>query len=198
MRSESECFRATPKALSIDVGCGLGTRYAGWTGLDCKRQEWLKPERAANSYRMVDLEKPLPFRDSTVANALLLNTLEHFTRTKGVALLSEIRRVLRPGGRVLVSVPDVDVLLSRYVARDVAWFDGQRHGDGTPVFHGATLLDKAYFILANDRPGGHKYGFNEASLLRVMEDSGLYSEPVELSDRFRSLSWAVSAEGVNA
>ncbi len=50
-----------------------------------------------------DFERPLPFRGGSVDRALLLNVLEHIYEHR--RLLAEIRRVLRPGGRLYLYVP---------------------------------------------------------------------------------------------
>lgn len=50
-----------------------------------------------------DLEKPLPFPDTTFDGVLLLNVLEHIFNYQ--QLLAESARVLKPGGHVVIVVP---------------------------------------------------------------------------------------------
>lgn len=52
---------------------------------------------------LVERGKPLPFEDDTFDSASLLDVLEHVADQE--AVLSEIRRVLKPGGRLIVTVP---------------------------------------------------------------------------------------------
>jgi SAM-dependent methyltransferase len=51
-----------------------------------------------------DLARPLPFREATFDAALFLDVIEHLHAR--VEVLREIRRVLKPGGRLLVSGPN--------------------------------------------------------------------------------------------
>jgi SAM-dependent methyltransferase len=51
-----------------------------------------------------DLAKPFPFRDATFDAVLFLDVIEHLVPR--IEVLGEIRRVMRPGGRLLVSGPN--------------------------------------------------------------------------------------------
>jgi SAM-dependent methyltransferase len=48
----------------------------------------------------------LPFRDERFAVVFSYSVIQHFSKTDARASLSEIRRVLRPGGRSLVQMPN--------------------------------------------------------------------------------------------
>jgi SAM-dependent methyltransferase len=50
-----------------------------------------------------DLEKPLPVADASYDHVLLINVLEHIFDYR--ALLSEAKRVTRPGGSIVIVVP---------------------------------------------------------------------------------------------
>jgi len=70
-------------------------------------------------------EGPLPFRDGSFGGVFALEVLEHVE--EDVELLREIRRVLRPGGVLVVSVP---VHMSRWSAIDEACGHVRRYEDG--------------------------------------------------------------------
>ncbi len=63
----------------------------------------------------LDLTKPLPFRDATCEAVFSSHVLEHLFLDEAKALLSELARVLCPGGVCRIVVPDL--------ARAVAAFD---------------------------------------------------------------------------
>jgi ubiquinone/menaquinone biosynthesis C-methylase UbiE len=48
----------------------------------------------------------LPFRESTFSRVYFLETLEHLTVEQGRAVLREVRRVVRPGARCLITTPN--------------------------------------------------------------------------------------------
>jgi SAM-dependent methyltransferase len=97
----------------LDVGCGMGdfvATLARTTGRVC---EGIDPHpgyvRQARE-RYPDLEVahaavgvPLPYPDGSFISVSLLDVLEHCTDED--ALLQEVRRVLRPGGVLVLTVP---------------------------------------------------------------------------------------------
>lgn len=62
-----------------------------------------------------DLENKLPFPNNYFDSVLTLELLEHISPDKTLIILSEVKRVLKPGGTYIVSVPlneGLDLLLS--------------------------------------------------------------------------------------
>jgi SAM-dependent methyltransferase len=48
----------------------------------------------------------LPFREATFSCVYFLETLEHLTAEQGREILREVRRVVRPGARCLITTPN--------------------------------------------------------------------------------------------
>lgn len=93
--------------LVFDVGCGIGDflKYRPQTiGVDVNPHavDWCR-KRGLDARLMT--EDRLPFGNDAFDGVMLDNVLEHLTQPG--ALLAEIRRVLSPGGRLLVGVPGV-------------------------------------------------------------------------------------------
>ena len=63
------------------------------------------PEETAKKYsvKKLMLESKIPLDNDSVDIVTMLASLEHFSNESGV--LQEVRRILRPGGRVLITVP---------------------------------------------------------------------------------------------
>ena len=106
----------------LDAGCGSGpltaalrARGAIVTGVDSSREmvELARQRLGADAdLHVADLGEPLPFEDDAfddVVASLVLHYLQDW-----VAPLTELRRVLRPGGRVVLSVPHPSVYLVNY------------------------------------------------------------------------------------
>jgi SAM-dependent methyltransferase len=95
---------------ALDVGCGDGrlTRELEAQELTAGDVSDIALERAAKrlpAARLVPLvpDAPLPFEESAFDLVLCAETLEHMRDAQG--LLSEMRRVLSPGGRLAVTTP---------------------------------------------------------------------------------------------
>lgn len=106
-----------PEDVVLDLGCANGAHTlaaAGHArrvyGLDADVRQLAVAAAAARRRRIDnvalaawDITRPLPFPDATFDAALFLDVIEHLEPR--VAVLREIRRVLRPDGRLLLSAP---------------------------------------------------------------------------------------------
>jgi SAM-dependent methyltransferase len=94
----------------LDAGCGEGVlvdEYAGRLAIEGVDQNYTSNHVRAGSVTA------LPYPDDHFDRALCLDVLEHLTFEEQPRALAELRRVLRPGGELLVSVPNLAHLQSR-------------------------------------------------------------------------------------
>lgn len=100
----------------LDIGCGPGT-FIGMldedkrsTGVDVSIPQVLYAQKTygstARQFRQILPGQPLPFDDKTFDAVTLIEVIEHIDRQQGLAVLKEARRLLRPGGRVIVTTPN--------------------------------------------------------------------------------------------
>jgi SAM-dependent methyltransferase len=90
----------------LNVGCGA-TFHRDWINIDSA------PE--SKEVAAVDVVDGLPFGDGSFDAVYCSHMLEHLESQQGLALLAEMRRVLRPGGTVRVAVPDLETIASEYL-----------------------------------------------------------------------------------
>jgi predicted SAM-dependent methyltransferase len=119
------------------VGCGQ-TPTRGWKNFDnspslrLARLPWLPPLMrslglldarqlafiefaSAYSVEYGDAIGGLPLKSGSVDVLYSSHMLEHLDREEAVAFLREARRVLRPGGTLRISVPDLRIQVDRYL-----------------------------------------------------------------------------------
>lgn len=96
----------------LDAGCGEGVlveefRQRGWQieGLDLNYE---------SEFVQLGDVRAMPYSDSSFDVVLFLDTLEHLSFEDQPKALQEIHRVLRPGGFLVVSVPNLAHLNSRF------------------------------------------------------------------------------------
>lgn len=99
-------LRQHARGALLDVGCGHVPLYACYRGLvaDVTCLDWpnaLHPSPHVDLY--ADLGRPLPLPDARYDTIVATDVLEHLPYPD--VLWGEIRRLLRPGGKVIVGVP---------------------------------------------------------------------------------------------
>jgi SAM-dependent methyltransferase len=68
----------------------------------------------SNRFIFHDLTANLPFDSETVDYIFCSHLLEHLSKEDGSALLREMFRVLRPDGRIRITVPDLALAVAHY------------------------------------------------------------------------------------
>lgn len=130
----------TVEALRLNIGAGSEVKLPGFTAID--------RENGQEAY-------PLPYADGSVEEIYASHILEHFPAGNTQNVLDEWARVLKPGGRMRIAVPDFAVIAKAYVA-------------GLDVPIGPYVMGGQ--IDANDF---HKSLFDEAGLRWQLEKAGL-------------------------
>jgi predicted SAM-dependent methyltransferase len=164
IRSQLERLALPQRGLSIHLGSG-SARLDGWVNVDV----W--PAELA-----LDFRRGLPFGAGSADRVYLSHVLEHLPYPDGVVqLLREIHRVLAPGGRIRIVVPDIEQCIEAYVKNDRRFFEGRR--EAWPGWNIRTRMESflGYAgVGANPSQFGlsHKFGYDFETVSRVLEDAG--------------------------
>ncbi len=141
------------RSVILDAGCGEGV---------------LVEEYRARGYQIYGVDRDfasaavlrgdllaLPFGSAAFDVVLLLDVIEHFSFDRQALLLREVRRVLRPGGGLVLSVPNLAHLSSRW---KFAWTgklgrtgNVEYHPGDRPVHEVLEMLPAGGFVLARRR-----------------------------------------------
>lgn len=84
--------------VKLNLGCGI-TKLKGYINIDATKS--CKPDIVCDVSR-----ETLPFKPATVDEVVMFHTIEHIQKVFHVRTFLEIGRVLKKGGRFIVSYPD--------------------------------------------------------------------------------------------
>lgn len=136
----------------LDAGCGEGVLVDEYA--DRLRIEGLDPNYSSDRVRAGSLTS-LPYDAATFDRALCLDVLEHLTFDDQPLALAELHRVLKPGGELFVSVPNLAHLQSRIhfllVGRLIRTASEHKHPGDRPVVDYIQMAERAGFRLVARR-----------------------------------------------
>lgn len=102
----------------LDLGCGngrhtvfLGKKGFNVWGLDNAPEgiqlahQWLARENLTAPLALADVHAPFPFKDNSFDGLISTRVIHHATQAKVLGAVSEIIRVVRKGGMILITVP---------------------------------------------------------------------------------------------
>jgi ubiquinone/menaquinone biosynthesis C-methylase UbiE len=123
-RNEAALRQAGHGIRLLDIGCGLGDilylsadRFEALHGVDAVAEmvtaakvNLSEHKQSANAQIDVATADALPYPDRYFDAVTLLDVFEHIAPTRRAASLQEIRRVLKPGGRLVLATPSRRIL----------------------------------------------------------------------------------------
>ncbi len=139
--------------VALNVGSGQRPFHSSgdwtWINIDAVAHEGMpEPDLICNGHH-------LPYADETADMICFHHVLEHFGCGEGKGLMQEAWRVLKPGGRLLVFVPDMRKLVKLWFSEEIS----------TQIY--MTNLYGAYMGHEEDR---HKWGYDESSLREFLTE----------------------------
>ena len=159
--------------LRLNLGCGP-YKMKNFVNIDIDKDR--KPDIIADVTN-------LPYKPGTVDEIYAGHLLEHFDWRDGERALGHWVSLLRPGGKIGITVPDYDYLCRSYLTNP------------TPE-RLREFNDKYIYSYIQKSP--HKYAYNEALLEDVMMKVGLVSlkrMPVDHEYFPYAIDWQVGIEG---
>jgi SAM-dependent methyltransferase len=174
--------------LRLNLGCGEQTPE-GWLNLDSspgarlarrpllfRTLRLLLPNRLlpAESWlgadvRHVELTKRWPFGDGSVEAIYSSHFLEHLELEEARHVLGEAHRVLRPGGRIRLVVPDLAAMVDQYLReREESPAEAAAHfRSNTGFFEKAPPRSLSEYLLWNTRRRHNHQLLHDEGLLRA-------------------------------
>lgn len=124
---------------------------------------------------------PLPFDTNSMEMVWGSHFLEHLSRDDATYFLAEAHRVLAPGGKLGLVVPDTREVMRRYVSNSI---DAVEQVDG---WHNVNDLEEVcrVFLYSTIQESPHRWSWDLPTLARAMTDAGFTN--LQEIDRFRDI-----------
>jgi predicted SAM-dependent methyltransferase len=113
---------------------------------------------------------PLPFQAGEVAEVYMGHLFEHLRPDAGRALLAECYRVLVPGGRLGVVVPDTRVIMARWLGGAATTVPGPHNRRQYAIADLDDVCELLLFSTCQATP--HLWAYDAGTLRRALEGAG--------------------------
>jgi SAM-dependent methyltransferase len=156
-------YLASHRVRKLHIGAGDGA-LRGWLNTDI--------EPGADDVFFLDATRPFPFHENMFDYVYSEHMIEHISRRDASFMLSECRRVLKPGGTIRTATPDLQVVAGLYA------------GNGDPDTHHYIkwITNKLMNNASDYQPGfvinqafynwGHQFLYDGDLLAIALRDAG--------------------------
>lgn len=128
-------------------------------------------------------EKPLPFPDGSCAEVYASHVLEHIPWTQTQSALKEVLRILEPGGKFEVWVPNFEYIAECYRKK----MCGDKWRRENPEGDFMTWVNGRLFTYGPEEDNWHRACFDAESLCRHLTEAG-FRDVKRLAARTRGVS----------
>lgn len=111
-----------------------------------------------------DIRKRLPFNDNSVDIVYSSHFIEHVTKGEAKLIITDVHRILKPNGFFRITVPDLNILATKYVNGAITIDE---------------FIDETLFVPGNAPTffesfyrHSHKWGYDVNSLIQLLRNCG--------------------------
>ena len=154
-----------PTGLKLHLGSGA-TRLPGWVNIDAYPAEM-----------SLDLRWGLPFEPLSADYVFMSHVFEHlYYPEESSSVLRDIHRVLSPGGRLRLIVPDIELCIQAYSQNDTMFMENRQQTWAWWPTAATRLEDFLAYAGAGPRAShfleGHKFGYDFETLAHALTVAG--------------------------
>lgn len=144
--------------IKLNLGSG-GIEYPGYLSVD------LYDKRAAIIMDATKLDLP----ENSVTELLALHLFEHLSPYRAADVLAGWFKVLKPGGRLVMEMPDIEKLCERFAAAKTADYPRERYGILNAIYGSVNTTGEGE---PSDITAPHLFGWWEQSLRDHLMNAG--------------------------
>ena len=155
------------------MGCG-NIFPKGWLNIRYDlREEYGKVKQSPQGafYLNFNLLKIWPIADESIQYISGSHFIEHLDLNQGVEFLREAFRVLKKGGAIRLSCPDLHIYARNYIENNRAFFENKLIKEWC-AFKNAVTPGEIFIAKAYDSGGSHKWFYDFDSLRHILEIVG--------------------------
>jgi predicted SAM-dependent methyltransferase len=158
-----DTYLSTSEVTRLHIGCGQNL-LDGWLNSD------FSP--GITGVIHLDAAQPFPFEDGALDFIYSEHMIEHLPYQEGMVMLSECHRVLRPGGVLRLTTPDLLFLIELYSGDNSQLQDDYiKWATDTFISHAPGYADT--FVVNNFfRDWGHQFIYDRKTLQEALERAG--------------------------
>jgi hypothetical protein len=138
-----------PAALNV-----ITLHQAGWKSIDICA--------AYNPHECYDISQGIREEDGTIEEIWMGDFFEHLLRLKAKFVIKECFRVMKMGSKIRISVPDMTIVMSKWLASN------GENSDCSELIWG----DQDEMYQRNSIPSAHFAGYTEQSLTKLLTSVG--------------------------
>jgi ubiquinone/menaquinone biosynthesis C-methylase UbiE len=169
------------RGMKLNLGSGISGLaaldiithdYSGWKSI-----EICESYKADEHY---DISTGIREKDNSIEEIWMGDFFEHLLRVKAKFVMGECFRVLKYGGRLRISVPDMAVVMPLWLAHQLQPDLPPQFTNGIPMIN-PMLAHQLYTCIWGDQdeknqknqiPDSHFNGYTEKSLRQMIRDAG--------------------------
>ena len=162
-RRIAKAYVASHPVRKLQLGSGLKL-LDGWLNTDCSL--------VFKSPCFLDVTRPFPIEDGQFDYIFTEHLIEHLTFKQGQNLLQESFRGLKPGGKIRVACPDLQIVVGLYGAPQTKEREAYiKHAVDTSLAD-IGIYNECFVINNSVRNWGHKFLYDEQTLKLAFERAG--------------------------
>lgn len=151
------------KTRKLHIGSGIHP-LSGWLNSDY--------EPSSEGVLFLDATELFPFEDASLDYIFSEHMIEHIPYAAGIHMLGECLRVLKRGGKIRISTPDLHFLIDLF-REDKSALQSEYIKWSTQTFRKDAPYSDATFVMNNFvRDWGHQFIYDERALRHSLESVG--------------------------
>jgi predicted SAM-dependent methyltransferase len=149
--------------IKLNLGSGISGPMA-LNVITMNQSEWKSIDICAayNPHECYDISNGIKEPDDSIEEIWMGDFFEHLLRLKDIFVIKECFRVLKSGGKIQISVPDMAIIMPKWLESD------GENTDYSELIWG----DQDGMYQRNSIPSSHFHGYTENSIKKLLTNTG--------------------------